>query len=126
MLLVLVSAVTDFAQTMDEDRAGQAIAGLALVKFLTGFAARLGVADPVQHEQRALQPTQLAQRGGNAILARIGEASWRMISDAVTVPVRMDAATRRMSAQWARISATLMRPAISGSSVGVADGLPKL
>jgi hypothetical protein len=33
-----------------------------------------------------------------------------MISDAVTVPVRIEAATRRISAQWARISARLMRP----------------
>ncbi len=40
-----------------------------------------------------------------------------MISDAVTVPVRVEAASRRISAQWARISTTLM-PAISGSSVG--------
>jgi hypothetical protein len=41
-----------------------------------------------------------------------------MINDAVTVPVRIEAATRKISGQWARISATLMRPAISGSSVG--------
>ena len=33
-------------------------------------------------------------------------------------PVRMEAATRRMSDQWVRISATLMRPAIRGSSEG--------
>ena len=41
-----------------------------------------------------------------------------MISEAVTVPVRMEATMRRISDQWARISATLMRPAIMGSSVG--------
>jgi hypothetical protein len=41
-----------------------------------------------------------------------------MINEAVTVPVRIEAATRKISAQWVRISATLMRPAISGPSVG--------
>ena len=41
-----------------------------------------------------------------------------MIKEAVTVPVRIEAATRRISGQWARISATLMWPAISGSRVG--------
>ena len=49
-----------------------------------------------------------------------------MISEAVTVPVRMEATTRRMSAQWARIRATLILPAIIGSKVGCAEGLPKL
>ena len=41
-----------------------------------------------------------------------------MMSDAVTVPVRMEAMMRRISDQWARIRATLMRPAIIGSSAG--------
>src|SRR3954447_26070376 len=41
-----------------------------------------------------------------------------MISDAVTVPVRTDATTRRISDQWARMRATLMRPAIIGSNRG--------
>jgi hypothetical protein len=41
-----------------------------------------------------------------------------MISDAVTVPVRMEATTRRISDQWARMRATLMRPVIIGSSAG--------
>ena len=41
-----------------------------------------------------------------------------MINEAVTAPVRIDAATRRISAQWARMSGTLMRAAISGSSDG--------
>src|SRR5215472_19087691 len=47
------------------------------------------------------------------------DASWRRMSEAVTVPVRMEAATRRMSGQCARISATLMRPAISGFERGI-------
>ena len=46
-----------------------------------------------------------------------------MIREAVTVPVRIEATTRRISDQWARIRATLMRPAISGSSVGIGGRL---
>ena len=46
-----------------------------------------------------------------------------MISEAVTVPVRIEATMRRISDQWARIRATLMRPAISGSSVGIGGRL---
>jgi hypothetical protein len=41
-----------------------------------------------------------------------------MMSDAVTVPVRMEAMMRRISDQWARIRATLTRPTIIGSSAG--------
>ena len=55
MLLVLVGAVADFAEAMDEHRAGQAIAGFAFVEFLSGCAAQLGVVDPVEREQRVNQ-----------------------------------------------------------------------
>ena len=41
-----------------------------------------------------------------------------MMSDAVTVPVRIEATTRRISDQCARMRATLTRLAIIGSSVG--------
>jgi hypothetical protein len=40
------------------------------------------------------------------------------LGDAVMVPVRIDEATGRISGQWVRIKATLIRPAIIGSSVG--------
>ena len=42
-----------------------------------------------------------------------------MISDAVTVPVRMEAMMRRICDQWARIRATLIRLAIIGSRPGI-------
>ena len=45
-------------------------------------------------------------------------ASWRKITEAVTTPLRMDMAIRRMSSQWVRMSPTLIRTAISGSSDG--------
>ena len=70
VLLVLVGAVADFAEPMDEDRPRQAVAGLALVEFLAGRAAQFGILDPVEREQRALQPSQLAQRRGDAVLPR--------------------------------------------------------
>ena len=41
MLLVLVGSVADFAEPMDEDRARQTVAGLALVQLLAGLAAQL-------------------------------------------------------------------------------------
>ena len=44
VLLVFVGAVADFAEPMDEDRARQAVAGLALVEFLAGRAPQFGIA----------------------------------------------------------------------------------
>jgi hypothetical protein len=41
-----------------------------------------------------------------------------MMTEGATVPARMEATMRRISAQWARISSTLIRPAMSGSRVG--------
>src|SRR4051812_18343507 len=117
MLLVLVGAVADLAQPMDEDRPREAVTRLALVEFLAGRAPQRGVLDPVQREQCALQASQLAQRCGDAVLPRVGSER-RRISDAVTVPVRMEATTRRISDQWARMRAPLMRPVIIGSSAG--------
>jgi hypothetical protein len=39
VLLVLIGAVADLAEPMDEDRARQAVAGFALVQLLPGLAA---------------------------------------------------------------------------------------
>ena len=75
VLLVLVGAIADFPEPMDEDCAGQTVARFALVQLLAGFAA-------------------------------------------VTVPVRIEATTRRISDQCARMRATLTRLVIIGSSVG--------
>jgi hypothetical protein len=72
VLLVLVGAVSDFTQAMEEDGTRQAVAGLSLVEFLAGGAAQFGIFDPVQGEERALQAPQLAQCRGDAVLPRIG------------------------------------------------------
>ena len=71
MLLVLVGAVADLSEAMDEHRPCQAVASLALVQLLSRFPAELRLADPVEREKRALEPSQLAQRGGNSVLSRI-------------------------------------------------------
>ena len=39
------------------------------------------------------------------------------MTDAVTVPVMIEVATRKMSCQWARITFILMCPATSGSKL---------
>nr|BAM13942.1 hypothetical protein [Pseudomonas sp. K-62] len=72
VLLVLVGAIADLAEAMKEDGPGQAVARLPLVQLVPGRAAQLGVFDPVEHEQRTLHPPDLAQRGRNPILPRMG------------------------------------------------------
>jgi hypothetical protein len=65
---------------------------------------------------RSIRPN--SRRAAATPFCRGYEASCRMMSDAVTVPVRIEAMRRRISDQWTRMSSTLMRPAIIGSSVG--------
>src|SRR3954447_8000619 len=120
MLLVLVGAVADYAQPMDEDRPREAVAGVALVEFLAGRAPHRGVLNPVQREQCALQPSQLAQRCGDAVLPRVGG---KLPHDqrrrhGAGADGRDDAKDPRPGA---RMRATLMRPAIIGSNAGWAD-----
>ena len=60
MLLVFVGAVSDFAEPVNEDGARQAVARLALVELAAGVAAQFRVLDPIEREQGAFQPAQLA------------------------------------------------------------------
>ena len=60
VLLVFEGAVADFAETMKEDGARQAVARLALVEFMVRIAAQLRVFDPIERKQGALQSAQLA------------------------------------------------------------------
>ena len=71
VLLVLVGAITDFAEPMNKDGARQAVAGFALVQLLAGLTPQFGILNPVEGEERALQPAQLSQCRRHAILARI-------------------------------------------------------
>jgi len=67
VLLVLVGAITDFAEPMDKDGTRQAVAGFALVQLLAGLTPQFG--SSTQGEERALQPAKLAQCRRHAILA---------------------------------------------------------
>ena len=98
MLLVFVGTVADFAQPMDEDRAGKAVARLTLVEFLACCTPQLGVVDPTNvNSVRSNRPS--SRNAAATPFCRGYEASWRMISEAVTVPVRMEATMRRISNQ---------------------------
>ena len=69
--LLLECPVADFAQPMNEDRPGQRVARLPFVQTGVHAAAQLDVLEPVQDEQRAFDPAQLAQRDRQAILPRV-------------------------------------------------------
>ena len=58
--LVFEGAVADFAEAMEEHGAREGVARLALVEAGVGPPAQGGVADPVEREQRALQPPDFA------------------------------------------------------------------
>lgn len=72
MLLVLIGAVSDLAEAVEEDRTGEAVARLTFVEFLAGGAPQFRALDPVQGEEGALQPAQFAQSRGDAILPGVG------------------------------------------------------
>jgi hypothetical protein len=72
VLLVLVGPVTDFTEPMNEDGTRQAVAGFPLVQLLPGLAPQFGILNPVEREERTLQPSQLSQCCRHAILPRIG------------------------------------------------------
>src|SRR6516162_5637926 len=90
----------------------------ALIKLTACLAAQSRVLEPIEREQGALKPTQIAQCGGHTVLPRVGGqlahdqgGRHRACSDRGSDP-------QDFCPKWVRISATLMRPAISGSSVG--------
>jgi len=72
VLLVLVGAVADLAQAMDEDGPREAVARFAFVELLAGLTPQFSIFQPVEGEQRAFEPPQLAQRRGEAVLPRVG------------------------------------------------------
>jgi len=71
VLLVLECPVTDFSEPVNEDRPRQAVFGFAFVEFLAGLTTKFRVLEPVEGEQGPLQPAELSQRRGNAVLARV-------------------------------------------------------
>src|SRR3546814_15459871 len=70
MALVLEGAVAQFAEPVEEDGAGERVAGLALVEDAAGAAPLVWIVEPVEHEQCALDPSNLAQGAGDRVLTR--------------------------------------------------------
>ena len=69
--LVLEGAVTQFPEPVEEDDAGECVAGLSLVKNCVGTPAQMAIVEPVKHKQGVLEPPNFMQGAGNAVLARI-------------------------------------------------------
>ena len=69
--LVLEAPVAHLAQAIEEHGPGQGVSGLALVEPSLDAAAQFDVLQPVEGEQAAFNPPQLAQRHGQAVLARV-------------------------------------------------------
>src|SRR3546814_12698088 len=61
--------ITQFAELVKEERAGERVAGFALVEARPGAPAQSGVAQPAEHEHRAFQSAKLAQREGQPALS---------------------------------------------------------
>jgi len=70
MKLVLEGAVVQLAETVEEEGAGKGVAGLTLVEHAAGTTTLRGIVEPVEHEQGALDPPNLAQCAGDRVLAR--------------------------------------------------------
>ena len=70
MALVLESAVAQFAEAVEEDGAGERVAGLALVEDAAGATPLVGIVEPIEHEEGALDPPDLAQCAGDRVLTR--------------------------------------------------------
>jgi len=65
------AAVAHFAQAIEEHRARQCVARFAFVESDLHAPTQVNALQPVQNEQRSFDPSQLAQRRGQPILARI-------------------------------------------------------
>lgn len=72
MLLVFIRPVSDFAQPVEEHRAGEGITRLALVQPHMDAPPQVNVLHVLQQEQRPFQPADLPKGGSQRILPRIG------------------------------------------------------
>src|SRR3546814_18603517 len=63
------------AELVEEECAVGRVAGIARVESGLGAAAQVEIAQPVEHEDRALDPPNLAQGQRQSVLARIGGQS---------------------------------------------------
>ena len=70
MLLVLVGAVADLAEAMDEDGPRQAVACFALVEFLAGLTTQFSIFQPIEGEQRASRAEHERNTSGTRVFPR--------------------------------------------------------
>jgi hypothetical protein len=69
VFLVLQGAIGDAALLVGEHGLGEDVAGLALVEPGVAAPAQLGALQPVEGEERALEPPELAEGQVEAVLA---------------------------------------------------------
>ena len=97
MALVLIGAVADFTESVEEYGAAERILLLTLVEADVATTTQLGVLQPLERKE---SPFQLSQFAASAKLFWRGQAaSLRRITEAVTVPVLIDRARRSSSNQ---------------------------
>ena len=70
--LVLESTIAQLAETVEEHGPFEGVVRLALVQTAVAAAAEGGILEPIEREEGALDPAELAQRLGEAVLARVG------------------------------------------------------
>lgn len=70
--LIFEGSVTDLAQAIEEERAGERITGLALVQAGLSTPPQVDILQPVEREQGSFDPADLAQRNCQAVLTRVG------------------------------------------------------
>jgi hypothetical protein len=81
-LLCLDRTIAQPAEAVETDSAGEGVARFALVEFHGRLPPQSWQLEPVEHEQRALDPSDFAKGQRQAVLAGIQPQSRRHLSDA--------------------------------------------
>ena len=93
VVLALARAVADFALAPDSERVLERMMSLALVQAGVGPVLHIGVEQPVDDEERSLEPSDFAESDGQFVLARIGRELSQQLA-------------RRMSGQFRTITSS--------------------
>ena len=104
--LVLEGPIADFALTVEEDRSAQGVACLALVEPGMAALTQVGIRQPLQGEQGALDPAERPQ------------GARQSVAEGMTVPAWIEALRRMSTAHWLTTAAVSTMSPISGSSSG--------
>ena len=117
VVLVLVRAVADLAQAVEEDGAGERVACLALVEAVLRRRRSSGLRSQSRTKSvRSIRPT--LRRPAASRLCRGKAASFLRMCEGATCPPAVEATSRRSSGQASATSSGLILRAISGFSVG--------